>query len=61
MSISSDTHEEREYELMERIKLLENALREIDKVISVKFSSNNQDWSYELEDIDKIVSNIPNL
>jgi hypothetical protein len=61
MSISSDTYEEREYELFERIKLLEEALREIDQILDVKFSSNNENWSEELQEIDKIVSEIPNL
>ena len=61
MSISSDTYEQREYELSKRIKLLEEALKEIKEVLNIKFSSNNQGWSQELQDIDKIVSKIPKL
>jgi archaellum component FlaC len=61
MGIFSESFEEEIFDLKERIKLLEKALREVKEVLNVKFSSNNQDWSYELQDIDKIVSEIPNL
>lgn len=61
MSISSDTYEQREYELFERIKLLEEALREIREISNVQSFPDDWDWLSELMQIDYIIEQIPNL
>lgn len=61
MSISSDTYEQREYELFERIKLLEKALKDIKEIVDDDINDPDSNSFDEMLEIEHILNQIPNL
>jgi hypothetical protein len=61
MSISSDTYEQREYELFARIKVLEEALREIKEIVDNDIKDPDSNSFDEMLEIEYVIQQIPDL
>ena len=61
MGLCSDFYEEQVHELNQRIKLLEQALRDIKEIVDIKEVKEGWNWLDEMQEIDHIIKQIPKL